>query len=84
MGEFDLMTEFKYVQGQEKQVEKKYDNLLKETKIMMKEGEIQTIRNKYNELLKKQKEGKTDWNEEVMIDVYKTALKIEEHELHKI
>ena len=71
------MVEFEYVKGQEKRIGKKYDQLLKEAKILEKEGDIDRIQKKYQELLDKKKNGVTDWMDEVLISVYQDVLKIE-------
>ena len=65
------MVEFEYVKGQEKQVEKKYDQLKKQTKSLEKEGDVTRIKKKYQELLDKKKNG----------EIYQDFLK---HDLNKI
>lgn len=74
------MAEYQYVKGQEKRIEKKSDELLKEYQDFMKEGEIEKIRKKYQELLEKKKAGKLNWNEEILLDIYQDAIKLERHE----
>ena len=75
------MVEFEYVKGQEKQVEKKYDQLKKQTKSLEKEGDVTRIKKKYQELLDKKKNGEITWIDEELIKIYKDFLK---HDLNKI
>ena len=71
------VVEYQYVKGQEKRIEKKYDNLMKEYRALMKEGEIDRIRKIYQKLLEKKKVGKLDWTEEIMLEIYRDAIKLE-------
>ena len=50
------MPEFEYVKGQEKRVDRKYDELRREAEHMLKEGEIDKIEDKYEKLLEKRNE----------------------------
>lgn len=74
------MGEFEYLKKQDKNIEKKYDELMAEYNTLKREGEIQIFKKKYDELLKKKKLGKIDWADEMMIDIYQDAIEIEKHE----
>jgi hypothetical protein len=75
------MVEFEYVKGQEKQLEKKYDQLMKQIKSLEKEGDINRIKKKYQLLLDKKKNGEISWTDEELIKVYQDFLK---HDLKKL
>jgi len=74
-------VEFEYVKGQEKQVEKKYDQLMKQIKSLEKEGDVDRIKKKYQMLLDKKKNGEIDWIDEELIKVYQDFIK---HDLNKL
>ena len=76
-----IVAEFEYVKGQEKRVEKKYDQLLKQIESLEKEGDITRIKKKYQMLLDKKKNGEIDWIDEELIKVYQEFLK---HDLNKL
>ncbi len=75
------MAEFEYVKSQEKQVEKKYKKLLKQTQSLEKEGDVTRIKKKYQELLDKKKNGEITWMDEELIKIYENFLK---HDLNKL
>lgn len=75
------MADYKYVKQQEKNIEKKYTELMDECKSMMHEGELMRIKKKYNQLQERKKSGKLDWADEMMLEIYRDAIKIEEHEM---
>ncbi len=50
----------------------------------MKKEEVDKVKSKYEQLLEKKKSGETDWIDDVMLSIYRAALKKEEHELNKI
>ncbi len=76
-----IVPEFEYVKGQEKRVEKKYDQLLKQIESLEKEGDITRIKKKYQMLLDKKKNGEITWIDEELIKVYQEFLK---HDLNKL
>ena len=73
--------EFEYVKGQEKRVEKKYDQLMKDIEHLEKEGDINRIKKKYQMLLDKKKNGETDWMDDLLITVYQDFIN---HDLNKL
>ncbi len=75
------MVEFEYVNGQEKRVEKKYDQLMKDIEHLEREGDIDRVKEKYEMLLDKKKIGDIDWMDELLISVYRDVIK---HDLNKI
>ena len=73
------MAEYEYVKRQENRIEKNYDHLMEEYRVLMKEGEIEQIKRKYQNLLEKKKLGKLGLIDEIMLDIYRDAIEIEEH-----
>jgi len=75
------VVEFEYVKGQEKRVERKYDQLMKDIEHLEKEGDINRIKKKYQMLLDKKKNSETDWMDDLLITVYQDFIK---HDLNKL
>jgi hypothetical protein len=71
------MTEYEYVKGQLKDIEKKYNELLKKYKDMEHKEGLQRIEERYNQLISKKTLGKADWIDEIMIDIYRDVVKVE-------
>lgn len=72
------MADFKYLEKQEKLIEKKMAELDAKTEHMAQESRVNKIREKYDALLKKKKSGKLNWDEDVLLGIYKDAIKTEE------
>ncbi len=72
------MADFKYIEKQEKNIEKKKAELTDKTKYLLHESKLKKIKDKYKELLNKKKSGKLGWEDEALIEIYGDAIKIEE------
>ncbi len=72
------MADFKYVEKQEKNIEKKKAELADKTKYLLHESKLKKIKEKYEALLKKKKSGKFDLEDEILLGIYKDSIKIEE------
>lgn len=70
--------EYEYVKKQEENIEKKYDKLREECRILKTRGEIERLKKKYEQLKKKKESGNLDLLDEIMMDVYQDAIKMEE------
>ena len=71
------MADFKYLEHQEKNIEKKRVQLEDKTRKLLLESKIKKIKEEYDELVKRKKSEDLDWEDEVLLDVYKDALKRE-------
>ena len=71
------MADFKYLEKQEKNIEKKNDELNDRTRKLIHESKLNKLKEKYQELIKRKKSGELDWEEETLLDVYKEAIKNE-------
>lgn len=92
------MKKFRYVKGQQKQIEKKTRDLDRKTAYFIQEGEIEKLEEKYNILLETQKKTsktkkknkkpllikRSDLLNETRLKAYREALKIEKNKLRKI
>jgi hypothetical protein len=74
------MAEFKYLEKQEKIIEKKKAELEDKTKNLLHESKMNKIKEKYDTLVKKKKSGKFDLEDEILLGIYKDAIEIEEKE----
>ncbi len=74
------MAEFKYLEKQEKIIEKKKAELEDKTKNLLHESKMNRIKEKYDTLVKKKKSGKFDLEDEILLGIYKDAIEIEEKE----
>lgn len=77
------MAEFKYLEKQEKTIEKKKAELEDKTRDLLHESKIKKMKEKQELLLKKKKSGKLDWEDEILLGIYQDAIKIEEKEYKK-
>lgn len=71
------MADFKYLEKQEKLIEKKNVELNDKTGKLLHQSRLNTLKEKYKNLLKRKKSGELDWKGETMIDIYRDAIKIE-------
>jgi len=74
------MADFKYLEKQEKIIEKKKAELEDKTKNLLHESKMNKIKEKYDTLVKKKKSGKFDLEDEILLGIYKDAIEIEEKE----
>lgn len=74
------MAEFKYLEKQEKIIEKKKAELEDKTKNLLHESKMNKIKEKYDTLVKKKKSGKFDLEDEILLGIYKDTIEIEEKE----
>ena len=74
------MAEFKYLEKQEKIIEKKKAELEDKTKNLLHESKMNRIKEKYDTLVKKKKSGKFDLEDEILLGIYKDTIEIEEKE----
>lgn len=74
------MADFKYLEKQEKVIEKKKVELEDKTRNLLHESKMKKIREKYDALTKKKKSGKFDLEDEILLGIYKDAIKIEKKE----
>lgn len=74
------MAEFKYLEKQEKIIEKKKAELEDKTKNLLHESKMNRIKEKYDTLVKKKKSGKSNLEDEILLGIYKDAIEIEEKE----
>jgi hypothetical protein len=71
------MADFKYLEKQEKNIEKKNEELNNKTKHLLHEARLNKLKEKYKELVKRKKSGELDWEGETVLDIYKEAIKTE-------
>ena len=71
------MSDFKYLEKQEKNIEKKNEELNKKTSKLLQESKINKLKETYKELVKRKKSDKLNWEEETLLDIYKNAIKNE-------
>lgn len=74
------MAEFKYLEKQEKIIEKKKAELEDKTKNLLHESKMNRIKEKYDTLIKKKKSGKSNLEDEILLGIYKDTIEIEEKE----
>lgn len=74
------MADYKYLEKQEKNIEKKMDELDDKTRDLLHESKMKSIKEKRDLLLKKKKSGKLDLKDEILLGIYEDAIKIEEKE----
>ncbi|OPY21322.1 MAG: hypothetical protein A4E26_01653 [Methanobacterium sp. PtaU1.Bin097] len=74
------MAEFKYLEKQEKIIEKKKAELEDKTKNLLHESKMNRIKEKYDTLVKKKKSGKSNLEDEILLGIYKDTIEIEEKE----
>ncbi|NYB26274.1 MAG: hypothetical protein HVN34_02905 [Methanobacteriaceae archaeon] len=74
------MAEFKYLEKQEKIIEKKKAELEDKTKNLLHESKMNRIKEKYDTLVKKKKFGKSNLEDEILLGIYKDTIEIEEKE----
>lgn len=74
------MADFKYLEKQEKNIEKKKAELEDKTRNLLHESKMKKIKEKYDALVKKKKSSKFDLEDEILLGIYKDAIKIEEKE----
>lgn len=75
------MAEYDYVKKQEENIEKKYDKLMDDYQVLKTRGEIGRLKKKYEQLKKKKESGNLDLLDEIMMDVYRDAIEMEEKSL---
>ncbi len=75
------MAEYEYVKGQKKNVDKKFDELLKKYKNIQQKSHLTQIQGRYNQLLAKQASKKADWIDEIMIEIYRDVIDLEKKEI---
>lgn len=71
------MADFKYLEKQEKLIEKKNAELNDKTGKLLHQSRLNALKEKYKNLLKRKKSGELNWEGETMLDIYKDAIKIE-------
>lgn len=73
-----FMADFKYLEKQEKKIEKKREQLDDKTRILLLDSKIKKYKEKYKELEKKKKSDSLDYEDEILMDIYQDAIKNEE------
>lgn len=71
------MSDFKYLEKQEKVIKKKDEELNKKTQQILHESRLNKLKEKYKNLVKRKKSGDLDWEGETLLDIYKDAIKNE-------
>lgn len=74
------MADFKYLEKQEKIIEKKKAELEDKTRDLLHESKMKKLKDKYNALLKKNKSEDLNLKDEILLGIYKDAIEIEEKE----
>ncbi len=72
------MADFKYLDKQEKMIEKKMAQLEDKTRDLQHESKMKKLKAKYDALLKKKKSKQLNLDEEIILEIYKDAIEIEE------
>ncbi len=75
------MAEYEYVKGQTQRIDKKFAELLEEYKNLQQKSHLTQIEKRYNQLLKKQTSKKSDWIDEIMIEIYQDVIDIEKKDI---
>ncbi len=74
------MADFKYLEKQEKIIEKKKAELEDKTRDLLHESKMKKLKDKYNALVKKNKSEDLNLKDEILMGIYKDAIEIEEKE----
>jgi RNA polymerase-interacting CarD/CdnL/TRCF family regulator len=77
------MADFKYLQKQEKVIEKKMSELEDKTRDLLHESKMKKLKEKYDALLKKKKSNELDLEDEILLNIYKDAIQLEKKEYKK-
>lgn len=75
------MAEYEYVKGQTQRIDKKFAELLEEYKNLQQKSHLTQIEKRYNQLLKKQTSKKSDWIDEIMIEIYQDVIDLEKKDI---
>lgn len=75
------MADFKYLEKQEKLIEKKMAELDRKTENLIHESKIRKLNEKYGALLKRKKQDKLGYEDQILLDLYQDAIKKEKKQV---